>query len=255
MAASERQIWRCCLETGGSVSDADAREQRPCRGVCIAAYGAPREAGRRRNASPRGPKGGAPRGVIQQDRAGGLHDAAIQLAASRAGTMEDLDTHHVHATGCRVGEIASTSLDCQAPNYLDLRSASLRITEAKYNSQGIVPIDVTNICILRWYVRQVRPQLKNALHLRHLFLSKTGRPDSANVLTQMFSLLLDRLGFAEKTCHSFRHYYVTDLLRKGVQPHVVPPLARHRDARTTLQIYAHPTIEDLKMAVNRRLVQ
>jgi len=160
-----------------------------------------------------------------------------------------------YATGCRVGEIASTSLDCQAPNYLDLRSAALRITEAKYNSQGVVPIDVANIRILRWYCRDVRPKLKNAQHLSHLFLSKTGRPYSANVLTQKFSLLLDRFGFHEKTCHSFRHYYVTDLLRKGVQPHVVQSLARHRDARTTLQIYAHPTIEDLKIAVNRRLAQ
>ena len=32
---------------------------------------------------------------IQQYRTGGLHHAAIELAAFRAGTMEDLDTHHV----------------------------------------------------------------------------------------------------------------------------------------------------------------
>ena len=32
---------------------------------------------------------------IQQDCTGGLHDAAIQLAAFCAGTVEDLDTHHV----------------------------------------------------------------------------------------------------------------------------------------------------------------
>ncbi|MCZ6653115.1 MAG: site-specific integrase [Planctomycetota bacterium] len=158
-----------------------------------------------------------------------------------------------YATGCRVGEIASTSLDPQAPNYLDLRSSTLRIKEAKYDSQGVVPIDVANIRILRWYVRDVRPKLKNALHLSHLFLSKTGRPYSANVLTQKYSLLLSRFGFDEKTCHSFRHYYVTDLLRRGVQPHVVQSLARHRDARTTLQIYAHPTTDDLRSAVNRRI--
>ena len=32
---------------------------------------------------------------IQQDRAGGFHDAAIQLAAFGAGSMEDLDTHDI----------------------------------------------------------------------------------------------------------------------------------------------------------------
>ena len=183
---------------------------------------------------------------------------ASKRRASRGSIIDKADYALVvfaYATGCRVGEIASTSLDAQAPNYLDLRSSNLRIKQAKYDSQGIVPIDVANIRILRWYLRDVRPKLKNALHLSYLFLSKTGRPYSANVLTQKFSLLLNRFGFAEKTCHSFRHYYVTDLLRKGVQPHVVQSLARHRDARTTLQIYAHPTIEDLKIAVNRRLAQ
>ena len=121
---------------------------------------------------------------------------AAKRRASRGSIVDKADYALVvfaYATGCRVGEISSTSLDCQAPNYLDLRSATLRITEAKYNSEGIVPIDVANIRILRWYIRQVRPQLKNALHLHHLFLSKTGRPYSANVLTQKFSLLLDRL--------------------------------------------------------------
>ena len=181
---------------------------------------------------------------------------AAKRRASR-GTITDKADYGLvvfaYATGCRVGEIASTGLDAQAPNYLDLRSSTLRIKEAKYNSQGVVPIDVVNIRILRWYVREVRPKLKNALHLSHLFLSKTGRPYSANVLTQKYSLLLDRFGFGDKTCHSFRHYYVTDLLRKGVQPHVVQALARHRDARTTLQIYAHPTADDLRSAVNRRI--
>ena len=162
--------------------------------------------------------------------------------------------HFAYATGCRVGEIASTSLDRNQPNHVNLKLASLTITEAKYGSRGIVPLDVDAVRILRWYVREVRPTLKNAVHLHHLFLSKTGRPYSANVLTQKFSLLLDRFGFEDKTCHSFRHYYVTDLLRRGVQPHVVQSLARHRDARTTLQIYAHPTADDLRNAVNRRVV-
>lgn len=177
---------------------------------------------------------------------------------SMRGTLIDKADYSLivfaYSTGCRVGEIASTSLDHQAPNHLDLQSSSLRIKQAKYDSQGLVPIDVANIRILRWYARDVRPRLRNALHLQHLFLSKTGRPYSANVLTQKFSLLLDRFGFSDKTCHSFRHYYVTDLLRRGVQPHVVQSLARHRDARTTLQIYAHPTMDDLRNAVNRRVV-
>ena len=108
-------------------------------------------------------------------------------------------------------------------------------------------------CVLRWYQREVRPRFKNAIHLHNLFLSKRGRPYSANILTQKFSLLLTRFGFADKTAHAFRHYYVTDLLRRGVQPHVAQALARHRDARTTLQVYAHASADDLRSAVNRRI--
>jgi site-specific recombinase XerD len=53
--------------------------------------------------------------------------------------------------------------------------------------------------------------------------------------------------------HASRNFYVTDLLRRGCQPHVVQALARHRDTRTTINIYAHPAPDELRAAVNRRV--
>jgi len=47
-----------------------------------------------------------------------------------------------------------------------------------------------------------------------------------------------------------RRFFVTSLLRKGVAPHIVQALARHRDARTTLQVCAHADYQDLRAAVN-----
>jgi site-specific recombinase XerD len=176
--------------------------------------------------------------------------------ASRGTVIDKVDYALIvfaYATGCRVGEIATTSLSRSDANSIDLESGTLTITQAKFNSVGSIPIDVASVRILRWFTREVRPKLKNAIHLQQLFLSKTGRPYSPNVLTQKFSMLLNRLGFADKTAHSFRHYYVTDLLRKGCQPHVVQALVRHRDARTTLQVYAHASVDDLRAAVNRRI--
>jgi site-specific recombinase XerD len=113
--------------------------------------------------------------------------------ASRGSIVDKVDHALVvfaYATGCRVGEIASTTLEKSEPNHLDLRSGTLTITQAKYGSAGNVPIDIASMRILRWYVRDVRPTLKNASVLRHLFLTKTGRPYSANILTQKLSLLL-----------------------------------------------------------------
>lgn len=185
--------------------------------------------------------------------------ALLGAARRRAvrGTVIDKADHALimfaYASGCRVSEIASTSLNRNEPNHIDLRAGVLTIKEAKYGSTGCVPLDSASLRVLRRYVNDVRPRLKNAAHLHHLFFSKVGRPYSANVLTQKFSLLLNRLGFGDKTAHAFRHYYVTDLLRRGVQPHVVQALVRHRDARTTLQVYAHPSVDDLKSAVLRRI--
>jgi site-specific recombinase XerD len=157
-----------------------------------------------------------------------------------------------YATGCRVGEIATAGLSRSQPNYLDLRAGVLTIREAKCDSAGSVPLDMASLRVLRRYVRDVRPHLRNAAHCDRLFLSKTGRPYSPNALTQKFGLMLARFGFRGKTAHAFRHYYCTDLLRRGVAPHVVQALARHRDARTTLGIYAHPSADDLRAAVLRR---
>lgn len=158
-----------------------------------------------------------------------------------------------YASGCRVSEIASTTLNRSDPNHFDVDGAVLRIGQAKYESVGVVPIDVDSLRILKWYIRDVRPQFRNAAHLPHLFLSKVGRPYRPNVLTQKFSLMLARLGYPGYTCHAFRHYFVTDLLKRSCHTHVVQKLARHKDARTTLQTYAHADEADMREAVNRRL--
>ena len=181
---------------------------------------------------------------------------AAKRRASRGSIIDKADYALVvfaYASGCRVGEIATTSLSRTEPNHLELSSGTLTIGQAKYNSVGVVPIDVGSLRILRWYARDVRPKFKGAIHLHQLFVTKTGRPYSANVLCQKVSLLLSRFGFPNQTAHSFRHYYVTDLLRRGCQPHVVQRLVRHKDARTTLGIYAHASVDDLRSAVNRRI--
>ncbi len=77
---------------------------------------------------------------------------------------------------------------------------------------------------------------------------------SPNALTRESALMLTRLGFSGRTGRAFRHYYVPDLLRRGVAPRVVQALARHHDARTKLGIYANPSADDLLAAVLRRLL-
>lgn len=49
--------------------------------------------------------------------------------------------------------------------------------------------------------------------------------------------------------HSWRHTYITRLVRLGNSPHVVQLLARHSDVRTTLSFYTHATEKEILAAV------
>ena len=156
------------------------------------------------------------------------------------------------ATGCRAAEIASISLDPRQPNWIDLRAGLITVTLAKWDGKGTIPVDASSLRVLRHYVREVRPRLRNAAVLHQLFLTKTGSPYTANKLTKKLRLLLIRHGLDGKSAHSFRHFFCTDLLRRGVQLHEAKALMRHRDVRSTM-VYSHATVDDLRAAVNRRL--
>ena len=107
---------------------------------------------------------------------------------------------------------------------------------------------------MRWYVREIRPLIRNAEILDRLFITKTGSPYTPNKMSKKISLLLTRYGFPSKTAHSMRHYFCSDLFRRGAKLHEVQAMMRHRDVRSTM-VYSHVTIEDLRSAVNRRAGQ
>ena len=84
------------------------------------------------------------------------------------------------ATGCRASEVASISLNRIQPNWIDLKSGLVTITEAKWNSQGTIPLDPSSLRIVRHYVRTIRPQIRNSSVMHQLFLTKTGSPYNSN---------------------------------------------------------------------------
>ncbi len=144
------------------------------------------------------------------------------------------------------------SLDLKQPNHIDLPAGIVTITDAKWNSQGMIPLDTRSARVIRRYVSEVRPNIRNAAILDRLFVTKTGSPYNSNKLTKKLSLLLTRYGFPGKMAHDFRHHFCTDLLRRGAQLHEAKALMRHRDVRSTM-VYSHSTVDDLRIAVNRRI--
>ncbi len=199
------------------------------------------------------PNGANDKGFTQTEMRTLLRD--VRQRALR-GTTQDKTDHALvtfaWATGCRASEIASMSLDLKQPNHIDLPAGIVTIADAKWNSQGMSPLDTRSARVIRRYVNEVRPEIRNAAILDRLFVTKTGSPYNSNKLTKKLSLLLTRYGFPGKTAHAFRHHFCTDLLRRGAQLHEAKALMRHRDVRSTM-VYSHSTVEDLRVAVNRRI--
>ena len=180
---------------------------------------------------------------------------AVRARARRGTTLDRVDHALITfcwATGCRASEIASISIDRNQTNHLDLESGSVVIRDAKWDSRGVIPLDARSLRTLRWFVREIRPLIRNAEILDRLFITKTGSVYSPNKMSKKLSMLLTRYGFPTKTAHSLRHHFCTDLFRRGAKLHEAKALMRHRDVRSTM-VYSHVTVEDLRAAVNRRV--
>ena len=144
------------------------------------------------------------------------------------------------------------SLSQTQPNWIDLQSGLITITDAKCQSKGVLPLDPASLRTVRRYVREVRPQIRNASVMHQLFLTKTGSPYNSNKLTKKLRMLLTRYGFEGKSAHSLRHFFCTDLFRRGAHLHEAKALMRHKDVRSTM-VYSHATVDDLRAVVNRRV--
>ena len=180
---------------------------------------------------------------------------AVRERARRGTTLDRIDHALIcfcWSTGCRASEIASVSIDRNQPNHIDLESGNVLIRKSKWDSHGVLPLDARSLRTMRWYVREIRPLIRNAEILDRLFITKTGSPYTPNKMSKKVSMVLSRYGFPTKSCHSFRHYFCTDLFKRGAKMHEAKALMRHRDVRSTM-VYSHVTIEDLKAVVNRRV--
>ncbi len=49
-----------------------------------------------------------------------------------------------------------------------------------------------------------------------------------------------------------RHWFATDMIRRGINPEIVRRQMRHKNIETTMKIYVQVNDQDLEMAVPRR---
>jgi integrase len=144
-------------------------------------------------------------------------------------------------TGFRAGDLASLTPLCFA---LDATPPTVTVDPKYTKGRREEPIPLP-----AWLVERLRPWL-------------AGRPPTdrlwpggwAKEKRQQKWLARDvkRAGVAERdergrtvTFHSLKRRYVTSLIRAGAKVHEVRRLARHKDARTTLDYYTDETLADL----------
>ncbi len=81
-------------------------------------------------------------------------------------------------------------------------------------------------------------------------LTAKGKPWCESGLNQSFQRARDRAGRDVWSFHDTRHFFVSELFRKGAPSHVIQALARHSDLKTT-QRYADLDANDLREGINR----
>jgi integrase/recombinase XerD len=98
----------------------------------------------------------------------------------------------------------------------------------------------------------------------HIFLlvrrsRRTGafEPLAARGVQTMLEAVAERAGISRSRCHphAFRHSFVTNSLRRGVNPVVVQQIAGHRDLSMIATVYAHVNASDGYDALMAALVK
>jgi integrase len=81
-------------------------------------------------------------------------------------------------------------------------------------------------------------------------LTGTGKPWGEYGLNQAFRRVQRRVKRSGWTFHSLRHFFVTELFRRGANAAAIQRLAGHADLATT-QLYADVDASDLRAAIQR----
>jgi integrase/recombinase XerC len=165
--------------------------------------------------------------------------SAKAVADNPIGLRDKAIVELLYATGARVSEIASLSIDD-----IDSSRQLLRVM-GKGSKQRMVPYGLPAADALEQWMSLGRPQLLNEKSRGDLFLNSKG---SRVGVRQIYSVVADLLAATPGGSagpHSLRHSAATHLLDGGADLRAVQELLGHASLGTT-QIYTHVSIERLK---------
>ena len=147
--------------------------------------------------------------------------------------------------GLRVGEACAVTPEKLSGDYLDVNQA--------YSQDGLhlgSPKTYGKILLPSWLAAEVRNMTRDKLWE----LGKTTK-----VVTNSCYKLSHGEKFKKMTGgktvnpHMLRHWYATDMIRRGVNPEVVRRQMRHKNVSVTLKIYTQVRSEEIEASLPNRL--
>ncbi len=147
--------------------------------------------------------------------------------------------------GLRVGEACAVTPNKLEGDYLDVNQA--------YSQDGLhlgSPKTYGKILLPSWLAEEIRNMSEDELW-------KIGKP-TKDVTNSCYKLSRNkewiiRTGGKSINPHMLRHWYATDMIRRGVNPEVVRRQMRHKNVSTTLKIYTQVRQEEIEASLPTRL--
>jgi len=148
----------------------------------------------------------------------------------------------LYSTGIRRGEMLGLKLFD-----VDLHDGTLRIRNAKFCKERVVPLGEHAAYYLTYYLDLARNCfVKNDSRENTLFVTCFGRPLDSQALQVTMKKHIDRSGIKKKiSLHVLRHSFATHLLEGGADIFSIQELLGHKRVGTT-QMYAKASLENLK---------
>ena len=101
-------------------------------------------------------------------------------------------------------------------------------------------------------LRPYAPHPANPAYADLVFLTRNGRPMQASNVYTALSLASERAGIERVTMHTFRHTFVTNCRRAGMEELIIQRIVGHVEGSdVTANTYTHLSIEDCREALGK----
>lgn len=182
----------------------------------------------------------APFKVIKKERVP-LTEKEINELFRNANGLTKTVILTLYYSGARISELCDLKL-----SDVDFENKSIRLF-GKGRKHRTVPLHPVLDVELKSYIEKLRPLTESS----YIFATNKSGKVSPGYARLLIANLVKELGWNKNvTCHTFRHSFATNLLKKEVDLFKIQKLLGHNSLRTT-EIYLHLVGGELEEAVNR----